>query len=380
MKTMIPISQEDIKLQNRRRIIAHLRERREATKQEIAAATGISIPTVAANIAELLDEGLLEEAGTRRSTGGRKPLALRFLPAGRLSLGIDLEPKGGRIIAVDLDHSLIAEKRFALPKEQEKLLPLLKSEILAFLDEQNFARERVDGIGVAAAGTVNPELQVLEVAPNLGYRYIDFRLLEEELTIPVRIYNEANASAWAEWLREGLGSPGTMIYISITEGVGGGIIIDGRLFLGSAALAGEMGHMVTVPSGRLCNCGQKGCWERYVSETSLLTGGPRRFDSLEAFFADLSGGDPQVVERWEAYIDHLAQGIRNLIVLFDPNSLVVGGAIANYASVMIPSLLGAIDKGGSSIMDRGVSVRASRLAQDASIIGAGLLAFTDRYS
>lgn len=377
---MNPISQEDIKLQNRRRIIAYLRTEREATKQEIAAATGISIPTVAANIAELLDEGLLEEAGMRRSTGGRKPLALKFIPSGKLSLGIDLEPRGGRIIAVDLDHSLIAEKRFPLPEDQEKLLPLLQNEISGFLKNTNFSRERIDGVGVSAAGTVNPEIQVLEIAPNLGYRYVDFRLLEEALKLPVRIYNEANASAWAEWLREGRGARGTMIYLSITEGVGGGIIIDGRLFLGSAALAGEMGHMVTVPSGRLCNCGQKGCWERYVSETSLLEGGSRRFENLEGFFADLACGDPQVAERWESYISHLAQGIRNLIVLFDPDSLVVGGAIANYAAVLIPALLEAIEREGSSIMDRGVSVRASRLAQDASIIGAGLLAFSERYS
>ncbi len=376
---MNPISQEDIKLQNRRRIIAHLRAEREATKQEIAAATGISIPTVATNISELLDEGLLEEAGTRQSTGGRKPLALRFIPSGRISLGIDLEPRGGRIIAVDLDHSLIAEKRFPLPEDQEELLPFLKREIPNFLNEKGFRREHVDGVGVSVAGTVNPEIQLLEIAPNLGYTYIDFRLLEEELKIPVRIYNEANASAWAEWLRQGRGTRGTMIYISITEGVGGGIILDGRLFLGSAALAGEMGHMVTVPSGRLCNCGQKGCWERYVSETTLLEGGTRHFDSLEGFFADLAAGDPQVAEHWHTYIAHLAQGIRNLIVLFDPNSLVVGGAIANYASVLIPALLEAIEKEGSSIMDRGVAVQASRLAQDASIIGAGLLAFSERY-
>jgi predicted NBD/HSP70 family sugar kinase len=374
------ITQEDIKLQNRRKILTHFRTVREATRQEISAATGISIPTVASNISELLEEGILEEAGRRDSTGGRKPLALRFLPKSRHTLGVDLEPREGRIVAVDLDHRVTAEHRFRFSPDQPELFSRLEEEIGLLLRETGTTKAGIDGIGFALPGTVDPEQKILEVAPNLGIRSLDFSLLEQRLGLNVKLFNEANAAVWAEWLAEGADSGGTMIYLSISEGVGGGILINGRLFLGSGAMAGELGHMVTVPGGRACNCGQKGCWERYVSQAALLSEEGRAAFGLEEFFEKLGSGDREFRLRWDRYIMNLTAGIRNLIVIFDPDTIVIGGAIANYGGLLLPPLRDAVHAGGSSIMDRGVSIRTARLAEDAPILGAAVLSFSDRNS
>ena len=374
------ITQEDIKLQNRRRILAHFRVAREATRQEISTATGISIPTVAANISELLEEGILEEAGRRTSTGGRKPLVLRFLPKSRHTLGVDLEPREGRIVAVDLDHRITAEHHFQFPLNGSELFSRLEEETGLFLRNSGIPQAGIDGIGFALPGTVDPDKKILEVAPNLGIRSLDFTLLEQRLGLKVKLFNEANAAVWAEWLAEGAENGGTIIYLSISDGVGGGIIINGRLFLGSGAMAGELGHMVIVPDGRICNCGQRGCWEQYVSQAALLTGEGRPASGLDEFFEKLAAGDGEFRLRWERYIMNLTAGIRNLILIFDPDTIVVGGAIANFGGLLLPPLIEAVHAGGSSIMDRGVLIRTAKLAQDAPILGAALLSLSSRNS
>ena len=371
--------QEVIKSSNKKIILKLIYKEKELTKQDIAKSLGLSIPTVINNINELLKEGLVEEAGVAGSTGGRKPVIVRFKPSSRYTIGVEVLKD--RVIAIlfDLNCQMVLEREEKLKskKENEAILETIIKVINKLIEDSKINKDIILGIGFSLPGTVNEEKLILEEAPNLKLKIVNFHQLEELFKLPLYIENEANSAAFAE-LTLGLGKESrNLVYISITEGLGTGIVIDGHLYKGKNKRAGEFGHTVIKAGGRLCSCGKKGCFEAYASSVALIESynslSSNKLTKLEDYFIALDAGDKEAKITWNAYMNYLATGIDNIIMGLDPHYIVIGGDITKHQEELLQGIKDRIFKENSFYKKEDIKIFSTRLGVYASIMGAALL-------
>ena len=260
-------------------------------------------------------------------------------------LGIDI---GGskRVLAVgDHNSGVFARRRHPMrfSGDWREDLRVVIGEARDLLNEVERAGQgSLEAIGVAAPGPVERRTGVLRNPPNLpGWRDVPLaQVLEEAFGVPVRVENDANAAALAEH-RFGAGRGcRDMIYLTMSTGVGGGVISDGRLVHGANGFAGELGHIPIVRNGRRCHCGLRGCLEAYVggqawsnplrrrvptsSRIFEMVAGDRSRIGPEMLLAAVREGDPFAREELSRWLDHLALGIVPLVMAFDPERIVLG--------------------------------------------------------
>lgn len=375
------LDQETIKITNKKRIINLLYKKRELTKQDISKKLNISVPTIINNVNELIKEGILEEAGVGDSTGGRKPVIVKFISSARYSFGVEVKPHYVRIILVNLDSEIQYDKYFKMNCLQNfnKVLDKVEEEIDIAIKETKIERYKVLGVGFSLPGTVNEEKMLLEIAPNLMVKNICFQKFQSRINIPVYIENEANAAAYAE-INLSIGNEmKNLVYISITEGIGVGVIVEDNLYKGKNKRAGEFGHMTIVPNGIECNCGRKGCWEMYVSERALLNyynnNSTEKISLLKEFFNKLDNNEEIAIKVWKRYIDYLSIGIQNIILALDPHYVVVGGEISEYEDNLLNYLNEKVFIENKFYNEKDNRILLSKLKKDSSIKGAALLPY-----
>ncbi|MGV8979757.1 ROK family protein [Clostridium sp.] len=367
------IDQETIKSHNQKRIINLLYREKCLTKQEISKRLQISIPTVITNVKEIIEQGFLEEAGVAKSNGGRKPTIVSFLPNSRYSLAVNMIKDEIRIILINLDFEIISEKTLKDLddfSDIKLIFSKIKAEIQNIIDFNNIPISKILGIGFSVPGTVNSAKLTLISAPNLKLKNINFREFEETFNIPVYIENEANAAANAEAFISFGGIKNNLVFVSITEGIGSGIIIRDDIYRGFNKRAGEFGHMTIVKDGRQCNCGKTGCWEMYASEKALLE---ECEESSLGEFLIKSQTNENYKKILENYLDYLAEGVKNIILILDPRSIIIGGKIAYYKDLLQKELQSKIFTQNTLYNENECKVMFSNLKQDASIFGAAFL-------
>lgn len=373
------VDQETIKDANKKKILNLLYKKRELTKQDIAKETGISIPTVTNNINELIEEGIVEEAGVAVSTGGRKPVVVRFLPYSRYSFGVDFSLESVRVILTDLDSEIKYDVSFETDgfKDVHKIIMHIHSIIENAMSELSIPKEKILGIGFSLPGTVNEEERVLEIAPNLGVKNIDFKQFSDILHFPLYIENEANAAAYAELTLGIAKQMRNLVYVSITHGIGAGIVIQDHLYKGKNKRAGEFGHMTVVAGGKQCKCGKNGCWELYASDRALLADYNHRtkhkITCLKDFLVLLQNHDILAQQVWDSYLDYLAIGIQNIILVLDPHYVIIGGEISQFEDMLLEPLKEKIFIKNSFYGRDDIKILLSKLKEDSSILGASLL-------
>lgn len=378
------VDKDTIRSSNIKLIINLLFNKRELTKLDISKETGLSIPTVINITNELIEDGLVEECGVAESSGGRKPIIVRFMPNSRYSFGVEVNSKYIRIILINLDASILEDESIMFSdsfKLNESNVKNIFDEICKIIKEtilkRNIQENNVLGIGFSLPGTVNEEKLLLELAPNLFVKNMDFHYIEEKLNIKVYLENEANSAAVAE-LRLGIAKDmRNLVYISVREGVGTGIVVSGYLYKGKNKRAGEFGHMTVEKNGLPCTCGRNGCWEVYTSSEVILKDynikGKKTIDSFDQFFNLLDEKDLMATGIWEKYLDYLAVGIQNIILIMDPHYIVIGGDISNYEEFLLPPLKDRIFKDNNFFSEDDLKLLTSRFKEDSSIIGAAIL-------
>lgn len=379
MKKLKNIDQESIKMLNQKKIIELLYRNRELTKQEISKILKLSIPTVISNVNEIIEEGFLDEAGVGESSGGRKPVIVRFLPNSRYSIGVCITKEQVRIVLTNLNFHIIDEKHFDMPEELkgfEGLILEIKREIENIISANKISSDKILGVGFSLPGTVNGEKLLLKNATNLNLKNISFKDFEDKFQFPLYIENEANASADAEAFINFSNIRNSLIFLSITEGVGAGVIIGENVYNGCSKRAGEFGHMTIVKDGKQCSCGKKGCWELYASKKALSNEYKKVFNnkdmSLREFF-QMSKDDLKAKEILNNYLDYLAEGIKSIILMLDPENIILGGEICNYKNLIETELKNKIFEENSFYSEKDCRILFSDLNENASIFGAALL-------
>lgn len=254
----------------------------------------------------------------------------------------------------------------------------------------------VAALGVGAAGFVDHDRATIRFAPNLAWRDEPLRTrLAERVGLPVVVENDANAMAWGEY-RFGAGRGATdLVCITVGTGIGGGIVLDGRLHRGAFGVAGEVGHVRVVPGGRRCGCGNRGCWEQYCSGRALVreardialllpTYGAGLLELADGNIDAISGqlvtaaarrGDPAALECFATIGRWLGQGLADLAAVLDPDRFVVGGGVIEAGELLLAPAREAYAAALTASAFRPISdIAAAELGPAAGLVGAADLA------
>jgi predicted NBD/HSP70 family sugar kinase len=381
------MNQKAIRNEKRKRMLGLLTSNRELTIPEISRELDISIPTVSKNINQLKREGLVEEAGVSSSSGGRRPMLIKFVPEAYYSLGIEFSAERHvRIILTNLDSKIIAESKLHDQDfgDIDALMQEVHRQVGSVLLESKIPAQKVLGMGFSLPGTTDEETGLLKIAPNLmkrsivNLRNVDFTKYESLFRLPLFIENDANAAAMAE-LSLGIAKVmQNLVFLSIMPyGIGGAIVVGGQIYQGKNKRAGEFSHMKIASQDRRCFCGRRDCWELYASLNVLgkmyqeHTG--KTISSVNAFFDCLKQNERAAVEVFDGYLDHLAIGIQNIILIQDPHYVIIGGILSLFEEFFLEPLQEKVFVENSFYDRADVKIMCSTLKEDASILGASLL-------
>ena len=309
-----------------------------------------------------------------------------------LAIGVDVGGTKTAAALVDADGRVLERLR----ADTRGSDPAAVVDTVADLVGRLAAGREVVAVGVGAAGFVDAEGELVRFAPHLAWRGEPLReTLAGRTGLPVRLENDANAAAWAEWRFGAAAGESHVVFVALGTGIGGALVLDGRVHRGRFGHAGEFGHTRVVPDGIACDCGNRGCWEQYASGRVLTRrgrraaeeGGPLGQRLLEAAGGQVAAiegahvtaaaraGDPEAVGWFAELGEWLGVGVANLVAALDPGVVVIGGGLSEAGDLLV---LPAREVFSRSLTGRGhrpePNVVAADLGADAGVIGAADLA------
>lgn len=237
------------------------------------------------------------------------------------------------------------------------------------------------GLGSTVPGLADSRSGVLRLAPAHGWRDVPWAaMLAERTGLPTRIANDVNACALAEQ-RFGAGRGiQNLLWITVSTGIGGGLVLGGRIYEGGGGIAGEFGHLVVDEGGPLCGCGHRGCLEAVAAGPAIARrahqAGLQAPDATT--LADLArSGDPTALRLWQETGIYLGRAIAFAINLLDPDLVVIGGGVARSLDLMLPAIHSAVRERAILLPERPPRIERTALGYEAALIGAAALAFTE---
>lgn len=309
-------------------------------------------------------------------------------------VGIDLG--GTNIVAgvVDEEYNIIAKAstKTNCPRPEKEIADDMARMALEAVKNANLTIDQIEWIGVGTPGIANSETGIIEYSNNLGFKNTPMvKYIQETIDKPVFIENDANAAAYGEFVAGAAKGAKNAVCITLGTGVGGGIIIDGKIYSGSNFAGAEIGHTVIEVDGAQCSCGRKGCFEAYSSATGLIRMTKEAIaehpDCIMAqsekekgkvtartSFDCMRAGDKYAKAVVDKYIKYLAAGITNTINIFQPDILCIGGGVCNEGD---PLLLPMKELVAKEVYTRNspknTEIVIAKLGNDAGIIGAAFL-------
>lgn len=380
-------TQEAVRRHNLAEVLRTVHLRGRATRAELTAALGLNRSTIKALTTDLRLAGLVTEEqpdSTRRAAGRPSMVVVPredvYVLAVHLGVHNVISARvglGGRILdRVELrtDH--------AESQQEAVLRSVLESQRL--LLRHAGTSGRCVGVAAAVCGVVNRGDGTARFVPNLGWRDVPLGdLLREEYgpRMPVDVRNEADLGALAEHSRGAAMGASDLVFVYADVGVGGGVILGDRAMTGHDGHAGEVGHLLVNPGGRRCRCGRVGCWETEVSAPALLgeavtvTGGPLA-EAVDAVMEHARAGRQPYRATVDRYAKWLAVGLGQLITLLNPETIVLGGVLADAFGHIETTVMEQLARFAMWPASEHVRIVPSALGPDVSLLGAAELAFT----
>lgn len=302
------------------------------------------------------------------------------------SLGVDF---GGMSAKAGLfcNDALIAKKTVPTAEEDgaDGIAKKIADLIVAICEENSVPLSCIPAIGIGSPGIIDSENGAVLIWGNYHWKDVPLgSLVSERIGIPVFVTNDANAAALGEVKYGGSKKFNSAIFVTLGTGVGGGIIIDGKLFEGFRGAGAEIGHMILVKDGEPCGCGRKGCFEKYASATALIRMTKESIDkhpeSEMATWETVNGrtafdcarnGDKAAQEVVDTYIDYLAEGLADLTNIFRPEAFLIGGGVSNEGENLMVPLRKKVEEKiflPSTVVP--LSIEKATLGNDAGIYGA----------
>lgn len=314
----------DIKKRNRSDVFHYIYRNSACSKQAIATALSMSLPTVTQHLTALMDDGLIEKCGQLSSTVGRKAVAYSAVSTARIAVGVEILSSHIYIVALNLYGKKEAKERFPLEfRPDESYFAELKDIVLNFLRQHDFEEKQILGIGLAVQGLVSQDGREIIYGKILNCTGLTIDLFEKYFSVPCRFIHDAECAANSElWENSDVTDA---ICLSLGRHLGGAIILNGKLQRGITGKSGTFEHMTLVPNGRACYCGKSGCAECYCSGKALLD----HDMEIEDFFERKSQKDADCEKKWDEYLSYLAAFINNLHMVIE-NTVILGGHVTPY--------------------------------------------------
>lgn len=309
------------------------------------------------------------------------------------AVGVDIGGMSIKVGLVDDLGNIISENRVETAKTSDLCISNLIKQINEVLSENNLTINDVRGIGIGCPGAVTSQTGTVEILPNLGWEKVPLRdILKQTFDTTINLSNDANVAALGEAVYGVAKDYDTVVMFTLGTGVGGGIIIDKKLFEGGWSRGAELGHTTLVLNGRPCSCGRSGCVETYVSATALIS------DTKTAMLSDKNSkmwqyvnndlnsvdgktafecsklGDKTAMKVVDDYVSYLSESIMNMLNIFRPQAFIIGGGICNqgeYLTDKITSYLEKFDYGYKFAPK--TKILTATLKNGAGIIGASAL-------
>lgn len=381
------VATDEVRRHNLSAVLDRVHLTNTVSRSELADSTGLNRSTIGDLVTELVNLGLVvEDSGTTTGSPGRPSAMARARPIGAVVLAVELEVDYTAVAMVGLGGAIL--DRVTAPNPSLSAPPDVVLDHLHGLARPLLSRlprgNRLVGIGVAAAGLVRRSDGLIVNSPNRGWSGVPLgAMVGQRFGIDrVRVANEADTGALAEFRRGSAQVSGNLVYISGAVGVGLGIIQDGRPLSGALGFAGEAGHSVVNPGGRQCRCGSVGCWETEVGEEALARrGGLAESDLAQGFATEVlrraHQGDRVMLDALREVGGWLGLGVGNLINIFNPELIVFGGFYAPIFPFLEPWIVEAAERGSLAAAWDACAIRRSELGSDSRLVGASELVFAE---
>jgi len=345
---------------NRRIALNLVREHQPISRADLARRMSVTRGTVSLLVGELIDKGLIYEGATGEASRGRKPTFLHLKTQDRFVVAIDIRLSRTYLMLSDFGGQQLALETFSTHSSPVRLIEDLAERVLRLIDIDG-VKTRCEGIGLVVPGIVDQQTGRILNAPTLGWRDVHVAgPLAAKTRLPVYVENAAKACALAQmWAgSKGPAAPHSFAHISVSDGVGVGVVINGELVRGHDNMAGEFGHVALDIAGPPCLCGARGCWEAHVSNLATLARYfgrdlskmmPRSSDStmqsaftIHDLIARASSGDAGAISAIQATARYLGLGLAMVVNGLNPECVYIGGEITEAWGLMEPTLRAAL--------------------------------------
>jgi predicted NBD/HSP70 family sugar kinase/DNA-binding XRE family transcriptional regulator len=352
--------QQLLKRINRSVLLRLIRAEAGLSRADLSRRSGLTKSTVSALVRELIDEKWLVEARASVAAEGmgRPSTPLQLDAKNRVLMGVEIAVECVRVVCVTLTGNVMSQVQVPLASSVPERVCKQTSELVLAQYQQLAANQfLLSGIGVCLPGAIHEETGRVSFAPNFGWRHVPFTSMitrafsEKGLpTVPLHLQNDADAAALSEYEFSGSDEEDALIFVTCDVGVGAGIVLNDRLFVGATGMAGEIGHSTLQIDGPLCFCGRRGCAEVFLGSRSLKA----------ARNTDLAG-------------KYLGVLIHNLNVMFNPKTIVLGGSSCVGSPAMIEKAIATLSA-YSTLADLPLTpVRAARYGLLAAAVGSAAL-------
>jgi predicted NBD/HSP70 family sugar kinase len=380
----MPGSQSALRRANQLRVLRAVRTAGALTQAEIARGTGLSAATVSNIVRELREAGTVVVSPT--FSGGRRAQRVELARHAGIAVGVDFGVSHLRVALSDLGDRIVAEETIAydVATSAERGMRRAVWLVETLLAQARVDRSEVIGVGVGVPGPVDATTGEIDTATIMtGWAGVKpAEELRGRLGMTVHVDNDANLGALGEMVGGAGRGCGHLVYLKLSNGVGAGIVADGRLYRGAGGIAGEIGHITVDARGPVCRCGNRGCLETLVGGPYLLQMLPRPVGpdepppTLLSVIASALAGDPGCRRILSDAGRAVGSGVAILANLFNPRLVILGGELARAGDLLVQSIRQTAELGAIPGAVRGLQVVRGKLDERAQIVGALTLAAT----
>jgi glucokinase-like ROK family protein len=385
-----------VKRMNSALLLNCLLEDSPQSRASLAQQAELNRSTVSSLVNDLIEQGLIREVGLEEANSrGRPGILLELNPRGGCIVGIEINVGYVTVVLADFTAQTLWRREIHYDENttsQPEVLKLAEGLIHEALRAGRAYELRPLGIGLGIPGMVDTDQGKLKYAPNLGWRDVHFRdLWGRQFGVPLYIENDGNAAALGEYYFGVAKGCNDFIFLSTGMGLGGGLMLNGQIYRGAGGYAGELGHIIVESGGELCSCGRRGCWETLVGPRAViqgiiyaleqgapsllpkLVGGRLNKITMEVVVAAADKGDQLALDTLSDVASYLGSGIANLINVFNPELIVLGGTLIPAGRYFLPTISKIISSEALEPPTQMVALALSSQGIDACVKGAAAL-------
>lgn len=382
-------NQQDLKSANRAAVLDQILRSAPISRQQIAANLGLSPSTVTLAVQDLIRRGLIEESGSGVSSGGRRPILLNFKSGKRFTLSIDLssvvDKRLLRAAALDFTGNILSDVLHAYEiSSNQELTRAIIDTIDELLGQPETGPDNALAIGLSLPGLIDSSSGTV-VYTHMGVKDLPIGpILEQRYHLPALVYNSEDVAALGEFYFGAGKGASNLLYLTAGNGVGAGLVINGRIYPQVGISAGEIGHVTIVPDGPACYCGNRGCLTRLLNIDDMIQSvadkmGTMQFSNIEDMLKAASQGQKECLDTLRQTAEWVGIAAANAINLLNPEVIIFDGDLFDRDDFFLSLVKEAAGRRAFFHYLPGVRMVRSKLGRDAGLKGIGVLAMTQAF-